>query len=158
MKELHPRFRFHTGDWLTRHLVVKHCQAKSRRFTKMGDDPDIKMYEDYMTSQKREKQKKAQKHLVQPRKRLMLPGPKVSAVLRFQYAEALKYQTLNKPKQNKSAKPQGTTSNSLMQNTRHTSATNEVRLSFMPTPFHANAFHQDDDMSPQLTDVSILNT
>ena len=42
-----------------------------------------------------------------------------------------------------------------MQNTHQ--ATNKVSLSFMPTPFHANAFHQDNDMSPQLTDVSILN-
>ena len=66
MKELHPCFQFHTGDWLICHLVVKHCQAKSQQFTKMGDDLDIKMYEDYMTSQKQEMQKKAQKHLVQP--------------------------------------------------------------------------------------------
>ena len=42
-----------------------------------------------------------------------------------------------------------------MQNTHQ--ATNKVGLSFMPTPFNANTFHQDDDMSPQLTNVSILN-
>lgn len=82
MKNLHPRFRFHTGDWLTRHLVVKHCQAKSRRFAKIGDDPDLKVYEDYMNNQKRQKQKDAQqalrKHRVAPRKRLLFPGPKVS--------------------------------------------------------------------------------
>ena len=54
MKELHPRFRFHTRDWLTRHLLIQHCQAMARWFAKIGDDPDLKVYENYMNNQKRE--------------------------------------------------------------------------------------------------------
>ena len=81
MKALHPRFRFHNRDWLTRHLVVKHCQARNRWFAKAGPDPDLKIYDDYMNNQRRERQNKAQqvlkKRLVKPPKQLVLPGPKV---------------------------------------------------------------------------------
>jgi len=44
MKELHPHFRFHTGDWLTHHFLVMHCQAMSWSFHDLGDDPDVTVY------------------------------------------------------------------------------------------------------------------
>ena len=44
MKELHLRFRFHTGDWVTWHLVIMHCYSMSRLFAKDGPDPDLEIY------------------------------------------------------------------------------------------------------------------
>jgi len=82
MKDLHPRLQFHTGDWLTCHLVIKHCQSKSRYFAKAGDDPDLKIYKQYMINQKCQKQMEAQQAFtkchVTPHKHLVLPRPKVS--------------------------------------------------------------------------------
>ena len=90
MRDLHPRFRFHTGDWLVRHLVIKHCQSRSRFFAKVGDDPDLKIYEQYMIKQKQQKQKEAQQAIkrrherhIEPRKRAVLRGPKVSGYSLF---------------------------------------------------------------------------
>jgi len=81
MKELHPHFRFHTGDWLTYHLIVTHCQAMNRTFAKLGDDPDLDIYQAYMKRQKHSKQKDVQQTLkrcrIEPTKRLVLPGQKV---------------------------------------------------------------------------------
>ena len=77
MKDLHPCFWFHTSDWLTHHLLVKHCQSKSRYFAKAGDDPDLKFYEQYMIKQKHQKRMEAQqafkKHHVAPCKHMVLP-------------------------------------------------------------------------------------
>jgi len=94
MKALHPRFRFHTGDWLTRHLVVTHCQAISRSFARLGEDPDLKILENYRNRQKRNKQKESQKALKnrrnKPYRRLLLPKPKVSVpILHFQQVDVL---------------------------------------------------------------------
>ena len=83
MKDLHPRFRWHTDDWLTRHLVLMHCQAKSRSFTRLGDDPDLKTYDNYMTNQRR-------KNLKELPNRLVLSRPKVSvSILCCQRADIL---------------------------------------------------------------------
>ena len=81
MKELHLRFLFHMRDWLTRHLVVMHCQAMSRSFARLGDDPDLEIYNRYMLKQRLFKQKDAQhalkKRRVEPPKQLTLPRQKV---------------------------------------------------------------------------------
>ena len=63
MKELHPWFRFHMGDWVTCHFAVTHCQVMSRSFTRLGDDPDIKIYEWFMNQQRRNQQNETQKAL-----------------------------------------------------------------------------------------------
>jgi hypothetical protein len=160
MKDLHPRFRFHTHDWLTRHLLIKHCQAILRSFVRLGDDPDLATYEEYMNKQKRKKQKEAQQTLkkrrIEPPGHLVLPGPKVSlSILCFQQANALESQSLHKPK---SAKPQGAAarpSTSTMRQTRNTRAADEVGPPFHMDPFCANILCQDEDMNPELTDVSI---
>ena len=81
--------------------------------------------------------------------------PRYAAVLPFQHAEALKYQAPNKSAQRNAAKPQGV---NLMQNTHRTRAANEVRSSFIQITFQAEAFHQDEDMSLELTNVSIPDT
>jgi len=77
MKDLHPRFQFHTSDWLTCHLLVKHCQSKSQYFAKAGDDPDLKFHEQYMIKQKHQKRMEAQQAFkkchVAPCKRMVLP-------------------------------------------------------------------------------------
>jgi len=52
MKEMHPRLWFHTANWFTHHLVVVHCQAMSRAFRELGQDPDVAVYEAISKKQK----------------------------------------------------------------------------------------------------------
>ena len=63
MKELHPRFQFHAHDWLTRHLLVKHCQAMPRSFAELGDNPDIEVLKNYNIKKEQEKENPGQKVL-----------------------------------------------------------------------------------------------
>jgi len=58
MKALHPRFKFHTGDWLTRHFLINHCQVMSKSFATLGDDPEIKIYQDYRNRLKQDFKKR----------------------------------------------------------------------------------------------------
>lgn len=58
MKELHPRFNFHTGNWLTRHFVMNHCQVKSKSFANLGVDPDVKIYQNYKNRLKQDFKKR----------------------------------------------------------------------------------------------------
>jgi hypothetical protein len=50
MEQLHPHFWFHTGDWLTHHFLITHCQAMSCSIPK--PDPDLKTYNKYQSEQK----------------------------------------------------------------------------------------------------------
>ena len=99
MKEHHPHFQFHTHDWLICHLLVKHCQARAQWFAKVGNDPYLKIYKNYMNNQKQERQKKAQqtlkKHYVEPPKHLALPGPKVSICSLFHKDEDMSHELTN---------------------------------------------------------------
>ena len=76
MQELHPHFQFHTGDWLTRHLVLMHCQVMSKTFAQLGDNPDVKIYEKYMKKQRQNREKESQKALkkrrIEPPRHLVL--------------------------------------------------------------------------------------
>jgi len=77
MKEMHPRFRFHTADWLTHHLVVMHCQAMSRAFRELGQDPDVAVYEAILKKRKQNRQSQ-----IKPRKQLDLPAARLSTSMR----------------------------------------------------------------------------
>jgi len=109
MKELHPWFRYHTGDWLTRHMVIMHCQVMSRSFTELGANPDLEIYKNYMKKQEEKLQKVAnqalKKRRINPSRQLVLPGPKVSvSTPHFQQSDALESQA---PRQPKSMIPEG---------------------------------------------------
>jgi len=128
MKELHPRFRFHTGDWITCHFAITHCRAMSRSFARLSPDPDIKIYERYMDKQRRNQQKEAQRALkkrrVAPPKMLGLPGPPVStSVHHVQQSDALESQTRPRSKKATSAAGRST---SVTQKARNPTAANEV--------------------------------
>jgi hypothetical protein len=103
MRELHPRFRYHTGDWLTRHMVIMHCQVMSRSFADLGADPDLEIYKHYMEKQENKLQKVADQALkkcrIGPPGQLVLPGPKVSvSAPHFQQSDALESQAPHKPR------------------------------------------------------------
>ena len=91
---------------LVPHLRLAHLASACQPLP--GDVPVVhqgqwwpwpQIYEKYMNNQKQEKQKKAQQALkkchVEPRKWLVLPGPKVSVCSPFSISDALKYQALN---------------------------------------------------------------
>ena len=59
MKELHPRFRFHINDWLTYHFLLGHCATMSRTFTKLGVDPDVQIYQDFLEEEDERRQRDA---------------------------------------------------------------------------------------------------
>ena len=44
MQAAHPRFHFHEGNWLIRHLAISHLTNMNRKFRKMEPDPEIKLY------------------------------------------------------------------------------------------------------------------
>ena len=79
MKELHPRFRFHTGDWLTHHLVVTHCQAMSRSFHELGEDPDIMVYKRILNREEQRESRRTLKPRIEPPKQPVLPTGRQSA-------------------------------------------------------------------------------
>jgi len=83
MKELHPRFRFHTADWLIRHFLITHCQVMSRSFAR-AVDPDVVTYKNYMKKKSQDKINEAHQGVRRRRidtdRRLVLPGPKVNVL------------------------------------------------------------------------------
>ena len=94
MKVLHLHFHFHINDWLTHHLVLMHCQAKSQSFTTLGEDPDHQIYKAYLANQVWDEMKGASQALkkcqIEPPNCLVLPWPKVSVlVLHCQWANIL---------------------------------------------------------------------
>lgn len=152
MQELHPRFRWHTGDWLTRHLVLTHCQVMSRSFAKLGVDPDLAVYQNYLKKQKHDRvtQEALKKRRIEPPRQLVLPGPMVClSVLRFQQADALEPQALHKPKSAKRPDTTARPSASTTQITRKTTAPDDVGPSS-----RAIILSQDEDMSHGFADVS----
>lgn len=48
MQAAHPRFHFHEGNWLIRHLAISHLTNMNRKFRKMVPDPEIRLYRRYM--------------------------------------------------------------------------------------------------------------
>ena len=85
MKDLHLCFQFHINDWLTHHLMLMHCQAKSQLFTALGEDPNCQIYKAYLANQAWDKMKGASQALkkcqIEPLNRLVLPQPKVSVLV-----------------------------------------------------------------------------
>ena len=134
MKDLHPRFRWHTDNWLTHHFVLNHCRVKSRAFGKLADDPDpdVEIYEDYLMMKKQNKMKEG--HQAAKKRRFDSPRrsqPKVSvSALRSPQPDI--FQALHKPNKVKSAMLQddaAVPSASRMQETRKTSAADQVSSS-----------------------------
>src|SRR5258706_3586467 len=84
MKELHPRFRFHTRDWLTQHLLIMHCQVMSQSFARLPKDPNLVIYNNRMNKERWDKMNKADQGITKRRidthRQLALPGPKVNAL------------------------------------------------------------------------------
>lgn len=48
MQEHHPRFRYHEANWLIRHIAISHLISMNRKFRRMGVDPDVKVYQQYL--------------------------------------------------------------------------------------------------------------
>ena len=48
MQAAHPRFHFHEGNWLIRHLAISHLTNMNRKFRKMEPDPNIILYCRYL--------------------------------------------------------------------------------------------------------------
>ena len=74
--------------------MLMHCQAKSRSFTALGEDPNHQIYKAYLANQAQDEMKGAiqalKKRRIEPPNRLVLPQPKVSvSVLRCQQANIL---------------------------------------------------------------------
>ena len=50
MQELHPRFLFHEGNWLIKHLTISHLTNMNRKFCRMEPDPDRAVYQAYLAN------------------------------------------------------------------------------------------------------------
>ncbi len=68
MQEHHPRFLYHDANWLIRHMAISHLSSLNRKFRKLGVDPDISVYQQYL-------EKKALKPTTQRRTEMRGPMP-----------------------------------------------------------------------------------
>lgn len=48
MQEHHPRFLYHEANWLIRHIAISHLVSMNRKFRKLGVDPDVRVYQQYL--------------------------------------------------------------------------------------------------------------
>jgi hypothetical protein len=81
MKDLHPHFHFHTGDWLTRHFLITHCQVMSKSLKGLYNDPERALYQRYMDKENQDKMEEANQASSAPSNtHLALPAQKVSVL------------------------------------------------------------------------------
>ena len=85
MKELHPQFRYHTSEWLTWHFLIGHCHVMSSSFTKLGNDPDLVAYQNYMSKESQDWTNKVdqaiKRHRIGTDRLSVLPGLKVNILI-----------------------------------------------------------------------------
>ena len=47
MQDHHPRFLYHEGDWVIRHIAISHLPNMNRKFKKESEDSDIEVHREY---------------------------------------------------------------------------------------------------------------